>query len=96
MAVCQDRGAIIVYGGYSKERAKKDVDVGKTHTDMFMLAPDGIPTIISIILHSIFAIIEHGNLRESQSFWHACIIVIITSAKECILQRLVSKQNNNR
>ena len=41
MAVCQDRGTIVVYGGYSKERVKKDIDVGKTHTDMYMLAPDG-------------------------------------------------------
>ncbi|KAI0236404.1 Kelch domain-containing protein 4 [Lamellibrachia satsuma] len=40
-ALCHDRGTVFIYGGYSKERVKKDVDVGKTHTDMFMLAPDG-------------------------------------------------------
>lgn len=31
---------IIVYGGYSKERIKKDVDKGHVHTDMFLLSPD--------------------------------------------------------
>ena len=42
MALCHDRGTVVIYGGYSKERVKKDVDVGKAHTDMFMLAPDGM------------------------------------------------------
>ncbi|XP_059160782.1 kelch domain-containing protein 4-like [Physella acuta] len=32
-----DLGKIVVYGGYSKERLKKDVDKGTTHTDMFAL-----------------------------------------------------------
>lgn len=31
---------IIVYGGYSKERVKKDVDKGHVHTDMFLLSPE--------------------------------------------------------
>ncbi|KAK2147837.1 hypothetical protein LSH36_532g05014 [Paralvinella palmiformis] len=36
----QDQNHVTVYGGYSKERIKKDVDKGKTHTDMFMLSVD--------------------------------------------------------
>lgn len=31
---------LLVYGGYSKERIKKDVDKGQIHTDMFLLSPD--------------------------------------------------------
>ncbi|XP_058135587.1 kelch domain-containing protein 4 isoform X2 [Dasypus novemcinctus] len=31
------QGSIIVYGGYSKQRVRKDVDRGTVHTDMFQL-----------------------------------------------------------
>lgn len=31
---------LLVYGGYSKQRIKKDVDKGQVHTDMFVLNPD--------------------------------------------------------
>ncbi|XP_014222983.1 kelch domain-containing protein 4-like [Trichogramma pretiosum] len=31
---------IIVYGGYSKNRVKMDVDKGHVHTDMFLLSPE--------------------------------------------------------
>ncbi|XP_014482260.1 PREDICTED: kelch domain-containing protein 4 [Dinoponera quadriceps] len=31
---------ILMYGGYSKERVKKDVDKGRIHDDMFLLTPD--------------------------------------------------------
>lgn len=41
MAAALDQGRVIVYGGYSKERVKKDVDLGKVHTDMFALTPEG-------------------------------------------------------
>ncbi|XP_053401413.1 kelch domain-containing protein 4-like isoform X2 [Mercenaria mercenaria] len=41
LAPALDQGRIIVFGGYSKERVKKDVDVGKVHTDMFALMPEG-------------------------------------------------------
>lgn len=34
------QNTIAVWGGYSKERIKKDVDKGHVHTDMFVLAPD--------------------------------------------------------
>ncbi|XP_044125850.1 kelch domain-containing protein 4 isoform X1 [Bufo gargarizans] len=30
-------GSIVIYGGYSKQRVKKDVDKGTVHTDMFLL-----------------------------------------------------------
>lgn len=41
---------ILVYGGYSKERIKKDVDKGQVHTDMFLLSPESknlldVPTV---------------------------------------------------
>lgn len=42
MAGLQDLGRVMIYGGYSKERVKKDVDVGKIHTDMTMLMPEGL------------------------------------------------------
>lgn len=31
---------ILVYGGYSKNRVKMDVDKGHVHTDMFLLSPE--------------------------------------------------------
>uniref|UniRef100_A0A8C3DUW1 Kelch domain containing 4 n=1 Tax=Corvus moneduloides TaxID=1196302 RepID=A0A8C3DUW1_CORMO len=34
-------GNIIIYGGYSKQRVKKDVDKGTLHTDMFLLKAEG-------------------------------------------------------
>ncbi|XP_048372072.1 kelch domain-containing protein 4 [Sphaerodactylus townsendi] len=34
-------GGILVYGGYSKQRVKKDVDKGSLHTDMFLLKAEG-------------------------------------------------------
>ncbi|NXS30272.1 KLDC4 protein, partial [Pomatostomus ruficeps] len=34
-------GNIIIYGGYSKQRIKKDVDKGTLHTDMFLLRAEG-------------------------------------------------------
>ena len=33
-------GRILIYGGYSKVKLKKDLDSGVTHTDMFLLIPD--------------------------------------------------------
>ncbi|KAF7281033.1 kelch domain-containing protein 4 [Rhynchophorus ferrugineus] len=33
-------GKILIYGGYSKEKIKKDVDKGKIHSDAFLLALD--------------------------------------------------------
>lgn len=33
-------GRIVVYGGYSKEKIKRDVDKGVIHTDMFLLTPE--------------------------------------------------------
>lgn len=33
------QNTILVYGGYSKERIKKDVDKGHVHTDMYVLSP---------------------------------------------------------
>ncbi|XP_063168817.1 kelch domain-containing protein 4 isoform X2 [Candoia aspera] len=35
-------GNIVVYGGYSKQRIKKDVDKGTLHTDMFLLNAEGL------------------------------------------------------
>ena len=48
MAVTQDQSHIVVYGGYSKERVKRDVDRGQVHTDMFMVVIDSQFLIISI------------------------------------------------
>ncbi|KAM4722605.1 kelch domain-containing protein 4 [Rhinophrynus dorsalis] len=36
MTPTQD-GNVVIYGGYSKQRVKKDVDKGTVHTDMFLL-----------------------------------------------------------
>ena len=40
IAAVQDQTKLVIYGGYSKERVKKDVDKGKVHIDMFILQPD--------------------------------------------------------
>ncbi|XP_015863950.1 kelch domain-containing protein 4 isoform X2 [Peromyscus maniculatus bairdii] len=34
------QGSIAIYGGYSKQRVKKDVDKGTQHSDMFLLKPE--------------------------------------------------------
>ncbi|XP_054856202.1 kelch domain-containing protein 4 [Eublepharis macularius] len=34
-------GNVLIYGGYSKQRIKKDVDKGTLHTDMFLLKAEG-------------------------------------------------------
>ncbi|XP_077503607.1 kelch domain-containing protein 4 isoform X1 [Amblyomma americanum] len=33
-------GKVLLYGGYSREKVKKDLDQGKAHTDMFLLQAD--------------------------------------------------------
>ncbi|KAM4833961.1 kelch domain-containing protein 4 isoform 2-T3 [Thomomys bottae] len=35
------QGSIVVYGGYSKQRVRKDVDRGTQHADMFLLKSEG-------------------------------------------------------
>lgn len=35
-------GKVLIYGGYSKERIKKDVDKGQVYTDSFLLTPDSM------------------------------------------------------
>lgn len=31
---------LLIYGGYSKEKIKKDVDKGYIHNDMFLMTPE--------------------------------------------------------
>lgn len=33
-------GKVLIFGGYSKVKIKKDVDKGTVHTDMYLLAPE--------------------------------------------------------
>uniref|UniRef100_A0A6I8QJG0 Kelch domain-containing 4 n=1 Tax=Xenopus tropicalis TaxID=8364 RepID=A0A6I8QJG0_XENTR len=40
MTTNQD-GSVVIYGGYSKQKVKKDVDKGTVHTDMFLLKQEG-------------------------------------------------------
>ncbi|XP_039174559.1 kelch domain-containing protein 4 isoform X2 [Crotalus tigris] len=40
--VSTPEGHLMVYGGYSKQRIKKDVDKGTLHTDMFLLSAEGL------------------------------------------------------
>lgn len=41
IAAVPELSKVIVYGGYSKEKVKRDVDRGVTHVDMFALMPEG-------------------------------------------------------
>lgn len=41
MAAMPDSYRVTVYGGYSKEKVKRDVDKGTTHVDMTTLMPEG-------------------------------------------------------
>ncbi|XP_048751852.1 kelch domain-containing protein 4-like isoform X2 [Ostrea edulis] len=41
MAAMPDQYRVTVYGGYSKEKVKRDVDKGTTHVDMTVLMPEG-------------------------------------------------------
>ncbi|XP_021917944.1 kelch domain-containing protein 4 isoform X2 [Zootermopsis nevadensis] len=38
--VALPNGKVLIYGGYSKEKIKRDVDKGVIHTDMFLLTPE--------------------------------------------------------
>ncbi|RZC36859.1 Kelch 4 domain containing protein [Asbolus verrucosus] len=38
--VALNDGKVLIYGGYSKEKIKKDVDKGHVYTDAFVLTPD--------------------------------------------------------
>ena len=42
MAAVPDQAKVLIYGGYSKERVKRDVDKGTQHTDMVMLTAEGM------------------------------------------------------
>jgi hypothetical protein len=33
-------GKVLIYGGYSKEKIKREVAKGVIHTDMFLLVPE--------------------------------------------------------
>ncbi len=37
MSVCAKNNSVIVYGGFSKEKLKKEKEKGITHSDMFVL-----------------------------------------------------------
>ncbi|PWA33033.1 hypothetical protein CCH79_00013048 [Gambusia affinis] len=41
MTASPDGAGVIIYGGYSKVRVKKDVEKGSIHSDMFLLKRDG-------------------------------------------------------
>ncbi|XP_033754886.1 kelch domain-containing protein 4-like [Pecten maximus] len=41
MAAIPDQTKVIIYGGYSKEKVRRDTDKGKVHTDMVMLTTEG-------------------------------------------------------
>ncbi|XP_028970641.1 kelch domain-containing protein 4 isoform X3 [Esox lucius] len=41
MTSTPDGSGVIIYGGYSKAKAKKDVEKGTIHSDMFLLKRDG-------------------------------------------------------
>ncbi|XP_060069377.1 kelch domain-containing protein 4-like [Ylistrum balloti] len=41
MAAIPDQNKVIIYGGYSKEKVKRDADKGTVHTDMVMLTTEG-------------------------------------------------------
>ncbi|XP_023199668.1 kelch domain-containing protein 4 [Xiphophorus maculatus] len=41
MTATPDGAGVIIYGGYSKARVKKDVEKGSIHSDMFLLKRDG-------------------------------------------------------
>jgi hypothetical protein len=38
--VALPNGKVLIYGGYSKEKIKRDVDKGVIHTDMFLLTSE--------------------------------------------------------
>ena len=58
MVAMQDQRGMLIYGGYSKQRVKKDVDQGTIHTDMFQLLADSK--------------IHLEAKMKWQPFWHFC------------------------
>lgn len=56
-------GKILINGGYSKERVKKDVDKGTVHTDMFLLSPESKLFLAHVILllTDILVLVSHSG-----------------------------------
>ena len=42
LSLCGKNNSIIMYGGFSKEKLKKEKEKGIVHTDMYSLSHDGI------------------------------------------------------
>lgn len=64
-------GRILIYGGYSKEKVKKDVEKGITHTDMYILAPDSKLQIRNLV--RLFSCIIDTKNNASTSI---CIVIV--------------------
>lgn len=41
LSVCSKNNTIVLYGGFSKEKTKKDREKGIVHTDMYVLSHEG-------------------------------------------------------
>jgi len=67
MAVTHDHSRLIVYGGYSKERIKRDVDRGQIHSDMFALTFDSMSYHCREMLHKFvqfYVYVSPGGSRD--------------------------------
>lgn len=55
-------GKVLVYGGYSKTKLKKDVDQGQVHTDAFVLTPDSKCTFYYSLIFYVILVFSHSCL----------------------------------
>ncbi|PIO38434.1 hypothetical protein AB205_0109870, partial [Aquarana catesbeiana] len=68
-------GSLVIYGGYSKQRIKKDVDKGTVHTDLFLLKTEGAACCrkcrlcVGSIRHFVVGISDNKNLRAGSQIF---------------------------
>lgn len=65
MAAMPDSYRVTVYGGYSKEKVKRDVDKGTTQVDMTTLMPEGENKHKMVFLYQYF--ISHQDYPSEKS-----------------------------
>lgn len=68
-------GKILIYGGYSKEQVKKDVEKGHVYTDAFVLGPDSMSVVlyrvdcdlwVFIVVHLYYLYVLYWSLNFSE------------------------------
>ncbi len=95
IAATQDQTKLVLYGGYSKERIKKDIDKGNVHSDMFVLCQEGELIKNSRVSRMLACFIYEGGSNHSLSQKKFEVSDWISEQK-CISRRFLFLAEKNR